>query len=178
MAELATIARPYAEAVFRVAQKSGKLTAWSKWLCAFAHAASYPALLKLAANPKVKLAQISELLVGVVPPLDKQAENFVHIVLEAKRLEVVPAIAKQFDALKSVHEGVADAFIESAFALDKEALDSLVSALKRRFGKDLVPHVKIEPALIGGVRVTVGDEVLDTSVRAQLAKMQTTLTSQ
>ncbi len=176
MAELATIARPYAEATFQIAQKNGKLTAWSKWLHALVHAARHPDLLRLAANPKIKEAQVIELLLSVVPPLDKHAENFVHVLVAAKRLEAVPAIAQQFETLKNAHGGVADALIESAFAIDKDALITLTQALKRRFGQDLVAHVKIEPALIGGMRVTVGDEVLDTSVQAQLAKMQTALT--
>jgi F-type H+-transporting ATPase subunit delta len=97
------------------------------------------------------------------------------MLVDNHRLPLLPEIATQFDALKNAHEGAADAQIVSAFPLEGQALDELVAALERKFKCKLKPTVAVDSSLIGGVRVTVGDEVLDTSVRARLARMQTAL---
>jgi F-type H+-transporting ATPase subunit delta len=89
----------------------------------------------------------------------------------------MPEVAVQFDELKNAREGAADALIVSAFPLEGEQLNDLVASLERKFQRKLKATVEIDPSLIGGVRVTVGDEVLDTSVRARLASMQTALTA-
>jgi len=180
MAELATIARPYAEALFRVAE-AGDIAAWSTFVEELAQVARLPELLSVATSPKVGREQISDLLLSAVKsPLAKdnaQAKNFVHMLVDNHRLPLMPEIATQFDELKNVREGAADALIVSAFPLEGEQLNDLVASLERKFKRKLKPAVEIDPSLIGGVRVTVGDEVLDTSVRARLASMQTALTA-
>lgn len=180
MAELATLARPYAEALFQVAQGSD-LAAWSSRLQQLAQMASLPEVRALAANPKIEHEQIYELLLsGLALPADESAEqikNFVRIITGAHRLQVLNEIAAQFEALKNASEGAADALIASAFALEGEALSSLILALERKFGCKLKPHVTVDPALIGGICVTVGDKVHDTSVRTRLAQMRSVLTA-
>jgi F-type H+-transporting ATPase subunit delta len=179
MAELATIARPYAEALFRVAE-AGDLAAWSNFVEELAQVARLPELLSVATSPKVSREQVSDLLlIAVKSPLkdDAQAKNFVHMLVDNHRLPLMPEIATQFDVLKNAREGAADALIVSAFPLEGEQLNDLVASLERKFQRKLKATVEIDPSLIGGVRVTVGDEVLDTSVRARLASMQTALTA-
>lgn len=177
MAELATIARPYAEALFDVA-KTGDLSQWSDYVNELAAFAAQPELLSVAGNPKVSREQLYTLIVSLSKsPLasDAHAQNFVRAVLENHRLDVLPEVAVQFDALKNAQEGAADVVIDSAFPLDGQPLAELVTTLERKFGRKLKPHVNVDASLIGGVRVTVGDEVLDTSVRARLAQMQVAL---
>ncbi|UAW64164.1 F0F1 ATP synthase subunit delta [Mycoavidus sp. HKI] len=180
MAELATLARPYAEALFQVAQGSD-LAAWSGWLQQLAHIASLPEVHAVVTNPKIERAQIYELLLsGVTLPAAEQAgqlKNLVQILTDMHRLHVLNEIATQFDALKNASEGAADALITSAFELEGEALSTLLVALERKFGCKLKPHVTIDPALIGGICVTVGDKVHDTSVRTRLAQMRSALTA-
>jgi F-type H+-transporting ATPase subunit delta len=179
MAELATIARPYAEALFAVAQ-TGDVNAWSALVQELAQFASLPEVESIATSPKVSRAQVVELvLVAVQSPLkdDAQAKNFVQMLVDNHRLPLLPDIATQFDALKNAHEGAADAVIVSAFPLEGQQLNDLVATLERKFKCKLKPTVQVDASLIGGVRVTVGDEVLDTSVRARLASMQTALTA-
>jgi F-type H+-transporting ATPase subunit delta len=177
MAELATIARPYAEALFRVA-KSGNLAAWSDLVSEMAQVASHPDVKEFAGNPKVSDQQVSEtfrsLLKSNVGP---EAKNFISMLAENGRLALLPEIAEQFHALKNAQEGAADAEITSAFEMSDAQVKDLVTTLEKKFGRKLNPSVKVDPSLIGGVRVAVGDEVLDTSVRAKLQKMHTALTS-
>jgi len=179
MAELATIARPYAEALFRVAE-AGDLAAWSNFVEELAQVARLPELLSVATSPKVSRDQVSDLLLSAVQsPLkdSSQARNFVHMLVDNHRLPLMNEIAVQFDELKNAREGAADALIVSAFPLEGDQLNDLVASLERKFQRKLKPTVEIDPSLIGGVRVTVGDEVLDTSVRARLASMQTALSA-
>lgn len=177
MAELATIARPYAEAAFRVA-KGGNLAAWSDALSEMAQLAKLPVVQEFAGNPKLSDQQIIEtfqsLLKSNVTP---EVKNFVAMLVENGRLVLLPEIAEQFHALKNAQEGAADAEITSAFEMSDAQVKDLVVTLEKKFGRKLNPLVKLDPALIGGVRVLVGDEVLDLSVRAKLQQMQAALTA-
>jgi len=179
MAELATIARPYAQALFGVAQQENA-DGWAAFIAELAQVGALPEVLSVATSPKVSHAQVIDLLLSVVQsPLKASAEakNFVQMLVDNHRLELLPEIHAQFDALKNAREGAADALIVSAFPLEGAQLGDLVANLERRFARKLKPTVEVDPSLIGGVRVTVGDEVLDTSVRARLAGMQVALTA-
>jgi F-type H+-transporting ATPase subunit delta len=175
MAELATIARPYAEALFQVAQK-GDLEAVAAQLGELAQIAAEPRLREFSDNPKVTTEQVFGVVSGVVTtPLNEQVRNFLRVLLDNGRLNVLPEIVVQFVTLKNSRAGVLDATVESPFPLDATALAELNAVLERRFGRKLNPMVKLAPELIGGIRVTVGDEVLDTSVRARLEQMKVAL---
>jgi F-type H+-transporting ATPase subunit delta len=179
MAELATVARPYAEALFRVAE-SGDLGAWSTLVQELAQVAQLPEVRSLTTNPLVSRTQLTELLCGAVrSPLagDAQARNFVQLLVENHRIASLPEVAEQFEALKNAREGASDALITSAYPLDDAQLADLVAGLERKFQRKLKPAVVVDAALIGGVCVKIGDEVLDTSVRARLDNMRTTLTA-
>lgn len=177
MAEIATIARPYAEALFRVAQ-GGNLQAWSDLVSEMAQVAAVPELTALAANPRVTDAQVSETFMSVLKsPLNAEAKNFIQALIENGRLSALPEIGAQFQTLKNAQQGSADAEIVSAFALTDAQVEELVNSLQKKFGRKLNPTVTVDQSLIGGVRVVVGDEVLDTSVRAKLQQMQIALAS-
>lgn len=175
MAELATIARPYAEALFRVAQ-SGNLAAWSGLVSEMAQIAAHPDFQALAGNPKLSDQQVADTLLGLLKtPASAEAKNFVAMLAENGRLALLPEIGAQFRELKNAQEGAADAQITSAFALTDAQVQELVTALEKKFGRKLNPSVTVDDSLIGGVRVVVGDEVLDTSVRAKLQQMHVAL---
>jgi F-type H+-transporting ATPase subunit delta len=177
MAELATIARPYAEALYRVA-KSGNLSAWSELVAEMAQAAAHPDVVALAHNPKVSAAQTAEAFLSVLKsPVTEEAKNFVNALTEYDRLTVLPEIAFQFHALKNADAGAADAEITSAFELSPAQVSDLAATLEKKFGRKLHPTVTVDSSLIGGVRVVVGDQVLDTSVRAKLQQMHNALTA-
>ncbi|MBU3558072.1 F0F1 ATP synthase subunit delta [Polynucleobacter sp. Nonnen-W13] len=176
MAELATIARPYAEALFQ-STKAAELATCLEQLNELAQLASLPEVAALSNNPKVSADDLSKLLSGMVKTkLDGKIASFLSLVNQNHRLSAIPEIAKQFEAMKNKSEGAAEVMITSAFPLEGSALNDLLSSLKKRFGgKELRPTIQVDPALIGGVRIQVGDEVMDSSVKAQLAQMQASL---
>jgi len=175
MAELATIARPYAEALFRVAisQGAADLSAWSTLVAEMAQVAALPDVKALADNPKVSNQLMVDTLVSILKSaVNPEAKNFIAMLVENGRVHLLPEIGAQFHALKNAQEGAADAQITSAFELSSPQVNALLAVLENKFGRKLHPFVSVDPSLIGGVRVIVGDEVLDTSVRAKLQRMQ------
>ncbi|MBC7501217.1 MAG: F0F1 ATP synthase subunit delta [Herminiimonas sp.] len=177
MAEIATLARPYAEALFRVA-KTGNLTAWSDLVSEMAHVAAHPDVQALSHNPNVPDQQLVATFVALLKsPVNDEARNFISMLVENDRLTVLPEIGQQFHVLKNAQEGAADAEITSAFEMTESQLSELIGTLEKKFGRKLNPSVTVDNSLIGGVRVVVGDEVLDTSVRAKLQQMHVALTT-
>ena len=175
MAELATVARPYAEALFRVA-KSGNLAAWSDLVSEMAHVAAHPDVQALSHNPNVPEQQVAATFLALLKsPLTDEAKNFVGMLVENGRLSLLPEIGAQFHVLKNAQEGAADAEITSAFEISDAQVKELIATLEKKFGRKLNPSVAVDNSLIGGVRVVVGDEVLDTSVRAKLQQMHVAL---
>ncbi len=176
MAELATIARPYAEALFEAA--GGASAGLVDPLAALGAVATDPLVLQFADNPKVDAAEVADLMLGAAGAgLDTRIANLLRAVIDNGRLAALPEIAAQFKALVNAGSGSSDAVIHSAFAIDGAVLAGVVDKLEQRFGRKLNARVEIEPALIGGIRVVVGDEVLDTSVRARLEQMKIALTA-
>ncbi|MBX7228093.1 MAG: F0F1 ATP synthase subunit delta [Burkholderiaceae bacterium] len=177
MAELSTIARPYAEALF-AAVKDGDLNAALLEVETLAVIAAHPQVRALALSPTVDDAHLIEVMqAGVKSPLSSHAQHFLNTLVRNNRVVALPEIARQFRTLKNASEGQADAVIESAFPMTQAQLDELLGALEKKFGIKLKASVSVNSALIGGVKVTVGDEVLDSSVQAQLEQMRIALTA-
>lgn len=179
MAELATIARPYAEALFKHCSQSGSdLGATVAWVEELAAIAADPQLRQLADNPKVNAEQVLGVIAGVArSALPDAARNFLRVILENGRLDALPEMAVQFRGLVNRLSGTSDAIVYSAFPMDEAALAELAGTLEKRFGRKLSLSVKIDESLIGGVRVVVGDEVFDTSIKARLEQMKAALTA-
>ena len=176
MAELTTIARPYAEAAFRLARDEKALPAWSAMLQLVASVAADPRMAAALDNPQLTSSDKEVLLLSVCgDKLDPLARNFVRVLVEADRVAVLPQIGALFEALKDAAEGLARARIDSAFALSEAQVTELKTALEAHFGKKIDATVHVDPTLIGGARITVGDTVIDGTVEAQLANMATRL---
>ena len=176
MAELATIARPYAEALFKACRTDLAVTA--AWLDELAAVAANEQLRQFADSPKTQPDQVFSLMTGVLKSsLPIMAQNFLRTVIDNGRLAALPEIAEQFRALKNAQQGTFDAHVFSAFPIEPAALADLSGVLEKRFGRKLNLQVELEPELIGGIRVVVGDEVLDTSVKARLEQMKVALTA-
>ncbi|MBI5718597.1 MAG: F0F1 ATP synthase subunit delta [Burkholderiales bacterium] len=177
MAELATIARPYAEALFKAAAADG--TKLKEQMSALAALAGDAGLRQFSDNPKVAATQVFDLVAGVAKhqglALDAKVGNLLRAVLDNGRLAALPEIAAQFVSLVNAQSGVSDAVVESAFPIEGAQLANVVATLEKRFKRKLNAKVELKPELIGGIRVIVGDEVLDTSVRARLEQMQLAL---
>ena len=180
MAELATIARPYAEALFKAcaASAGADLNGAVVWADELAAIAANPQLRQLADNPKVTADQVFAVFTEVArSALPDMAQNFLRTVIDNGRLDALPEVAAQFRALVNRRNGSSDAVVYSAFPMDSAALSEVSAALEKRFGRKLNLAVQLDESLIGGIRVVVGDEVLDTSVKARLEQMKAALTA-
>jgi F-type H+-transporting ATPase subunit delta len=177
MAELATIARPYAEALFK-AVAPAEAAAVAGQVEALAGVAAHPQLLEFAADPRVSATQVHDLVVALVeqPAPGEAVRNLLRTVIDNGRLAALGEVAAQYRALVNARGGVSDAVIQSAFPIEPAQLAEVVATLEQRFGRKLSARVDVDPTLIGGIRVVVGDEVLDTSVKARLQKMKVALT--
>jgi F-type H+-transporting ATPase subunit delta len=177
MAEIATIARPYAEALFR----TGGGATLAAEVQAMAAVASDADMRQFADNPKAVALQIfnviSDVLARKSVVLGSAAQNFLRTVIDNGRLSALPEIASQFQQLVNASSGVSDATVYSAFPIDDGQLSDVVASLEKRFARKLKAIVQVDPELIGGIRVVVGDEVLDTSVKARLEQMRVALTA-
>ena len=177
MAELATIARPYADALFK-ATPEAEQAAWVEQVRALAVVAADAQLREFADNPRVTQEQVFGVVTGAAKVvLAPVVANFLRTVLENGRLAALPLMAQQFQTHVSAHQGVSEALIVSAFPINADQVADIQGSLEKRFGRKLKSSVEVDPELIGGVRVVVGDEVLDTSVRARLERMKTQLTA-
>ena len=178
MAEPSTVARPYAEAAFRLADEAGALAKWSEMLGALALVASDARVRAAAADPNLGHEQVAGLFIAILAGrLSAEAENFVRVLAQNGRLELLPEMREQFEALKNQREGVLEAEVHSAFELTETQVADLVQRLEKKTGRKVRTQVRIDKELIGGVRVILGDKVIDGSARAQLAALETALKS-
>ena len=172
MAELTTIARPYAEAAFSIARDQNALPVWSQMLKLASSVVGDARGADALDNPKLDAAAKESLLLSICGDgLNAEGRNFVRLLVEADRIALMPAIASLFQALKDEADGVAKATIESAFELSPEDLADLTIALERRFKRKVEATVVVNPELIGGARITVGDNVIDGTVQERLRAM-------
>ena len=176
MAEPSTVARPYAEAAFRLADAAGGLARWSDMLAALAQVAGDARVRGAIADPNLSDAKVAGVFISILAgKLDGQAENFVRVLAENDRLALLPDIRSQFEALKNEREGVVEAEVLSAFELTQDQVADLVARLERKTGRKVRVRVSLDRELIGGIKVVLGDKVIDGSARAQLGALETAL---
>jgi F-type H+-transporting ATPase subunit delta len=176
MAETATIARPYAQAVFSLADKAGSSGKWLEMLATMAQVAAHPDMRACIGNPNLGAKQLYDLFVALCKQdFPAEARNFVRVLIANGRLGLLPEIYAQFAELKNERDGVLEAEIRSAFPLENAQITALVADVSRRFKRRVQPRVTVDKDLIGGVHIKVGDEVIDGSVRGKLESMATAL---
>jgi F-type H+-transporting ATPase subunit delta len=176
VAEPSTIARPYAEAAFRLADAQGKLADWSTALANLAAVAADSRVGAAIGDPQHSAASVAGLFISVLAgKLTGEMENFVRVLAENGRLEVLGEIRTQYEALKNEREGVVMAEVYSAFEMDTAQLADLVARLEKKTGRKVSARISVDKSLIGGVKIVIGDKVIDGSARAQLAALETAL---
>ena len=176
MAELATLARPYANAVFDIAKKDGELDQWSRMLALLAAATDHDAVQTLLAAPDVEEEQKAQRLVGICgDDMNDRGKRFVHVLAGNKRLPLLAEIQSQFETLRADEQSTLDVEVTSAFALSQAELDGMKAALGKRFEKDIIMSSTVDASLIGGAVIRAGDTVIDGSVRGKLAKLAETI---
>jgi F-type H+-transporting ATPase subunit delta len=176
MAEPSTIARPYAEAAFRLADAQGKLAEWSVALANLAAVAADVRVRAAIGDPNLLAPRIAGLIISILGgKLSGEAENFVRVLADNRRLELLPEIRAQYAARRNEREGVIEADVFSAFELDGAQLADLVAHLESKTGRKVRARVRMDKELIGGIKVVLGDKVIDGSVRAQLGALENAL---
>lgn len=167
--EASTIARPYAEAVFKRALESDKLDLWSEMLELLAAIVRDPQLSGMIANPKFDRERLTELMLDIGGGrLTDEGQNLVKLLIANERLIVVPEIAKQFEAMKAEQQGAIEVHVTAAFEIKPAQEQQINDALSKRLGREVRITSDVDPELIGGMRIRAGDMVIDGSVTAQL----------
>jgi len=170
MAELSTLARPYAEAVMQLAHADGNFDAWSETLNFLTALVQDSEITAVIANPRVSKETLSHILLDVCEEgqLGQMGINLVKMLLKNGRLQAVPHIATQYEKLKAQQQGSINVELISAYETSVEQQQALEAALRNRFGKNVTMNLFINPALLGGWIVRAGDQVIDMSVRGRL----------
>ena len=176
MAEITTIARPYAEALAGLAKDGNSWTTWSDMLTLANAVVGDAQVADLIGNPAVSAERIVEVVKAVCgDKLNAEGMNFLHALAENKRFAALPEICRLFEEMKAAQEGVLEALVTTAFELTADQLAGLMAKLEAKFGHKISVSQKVDNALIGGVVIQVGDEVLDASVRGRLGELAATL---
>ena len=171
MAEMLTIARPYAEAAFKLAREGNALPSWSDALARLAAVAHSAAARDLIGNPRFTDTQVATLVADVAGELSAEQRNFVQLLASNERLNALAEICGHFESLRNAHEGVIDARVSYAYPLSDAQVAEVVATLEAKYARKVKVSVAVDPDLIGGISIRIGDEVLDTSVRGKLAQL-------
>ncbi|MDX1594018.1 MAG: F0F1 ATP synthase subunit delta [Gammaproteobacteria bacterium] len=172
MAELSTVARPYAQAVFELAEAQGNLAAWSDMLAAATMVAADEAARRLLSSPGVSREQVADLFIEVCgDALDENGRNLIRVLAENRRLTLLEEIGAQYATLRAEAEKTVEAQVISAFELSEAQQEKLADALKRHLGRDVRLTCEIDKTLIGGAVIHAGDLVIDGSAQGRLNRL-------
>lgn len=178
MAEAITVARPYAEAVFKLAQEKGTLSLWSELLQLVTAVVSQEQIKALIDNPQISAGKLREIILDICgKKLSGEGERLVSLLIENGRLNILPQLRDLYDRLRAQHESVLEAKIISAFSLKPTQVDELVSVLEEKFQRKVNAQVSVNNELIGGVKIGIGDQVIDSSIYGKLEAMAAALKS-
>ena len=178
MAEVSTIARPYASAIFKIAKDNKELANWSDFLSLLSAVISDETMGAYLQDAKVFDTDREKILTDLTKnQMVKHGENLIKLLIENKRLMVLPAIASHYEELQSVEEGAIEAQIIVAEKPDAKIINNLVSSLEKKFNKKIESNVVVDKSIIGGTKIIVGDSVIDASVKGQLNSLAYTLKS-
>lgn len=178
MAEISTLARPYAQAIFNLANANNTLKAWSDTLALLSEVATNDAMIEIINNPDVSSEQAVSLFTDICKDnLDEQGTNLVKLAAENDRLEIFPYIAQSFEAMRAEEEGSIEAQVTSAYAVNATQKKSIAASLKKKLGREVTIKTITDKSLLGGVIIRAGDIVIDGSVKTQLEKITHSLLS-
>ncbi|MCE8035246.1 F0F1 ATP synthase subunit delta [Billgrantia tianxiuensis] len=178
MAELSTVARPYARAAFEFARDHQALESWSDWLGKLGAVVAVRDVQKLLASPSLTTERKVELIVELAEvELDEASRRFLDTLGESGRLATLSAIAEHFEQLRAEHEKRIEVVVVSAYELDDKQQNKLAGALKKRLNREISITTQVDPKLIGGAILRAGDTVIDGSVRGRLNRLSEALTA-
>ena len=178
MAELTTLARPYAKAAFQSALDDSALDSWSSMLTTAAAVSSEQSVIGLLTDPALSTDSMADAFIELLgDELITKGQNLIRLLAENKRLILLPAISSLFHILKANQEKSIDVEITTAFEVSSETLNNLVQGLKDRLAREINLGTSVDSSLIGGAVVRAGDTVIDSSVRGKLVKLVESMNS-
>ncbi len=178
MAELTTLARPYAKAAFEYAKAANSLQFWFEALEVTAAAADQAQVKKALGTSTLSAEQKASLFVGLCgEQADDKVKNFIRTLASNKRLALLPYIRDLFAKMKAQQEKTIDVEVTAAFELPVDLINKLAQSLSAKLNRSVNLHSSIDASLLGGVVIRTGDMVIDGSVRGRLAKLAEALKS-
>ena len=172
MANLSHIARPYALAAFECAREKEQLNEWKAYLASASYMAQQPSIVRILANPQILTSQLFELFQNVLASqLDTERKNFLHLLAQNKRLMVLPEVAEAFNSYYAQLEKVSKVRVVTAIDVKEDFRQKLADALKKRIKRDVTLHCEIDPSILGGAVIHIGDNVIDGSIRGKLTRL-------
>lgn len=171
MSEANTIARPYVQAAFEVAQKQSDLKGWSAVMQVLTELMANEEIQAVVSSPSFKSSQVEELMLQLAGTLNKEQSNFIRILAQSGRLMVAAEIAQMFEELRAEAEKSAQITVSSAFALNGEQQKKIAAALKARLGTEVKLSCTVDKTLLGGIVIRIGDKVIDGSANTRLAEL-------
>jgi len=176
MAELTTVARPYANAVFAMAKRDKQLSQWSRALDVLAATAADPRVHQLIESPEMANSVKAQKLIELCgDELDDRGRRLVRVLAENDRLDIFAAVAEQFELLKAEEERILDVEVISAHPLTGAEEETLRQSLRTKYEREVALASRVDPALIGGAIIRAGDTVIDGSVKGKLDKLAESL---
>ena len=176
MADLTTAARPYAKAVFDIANETSELDSWGDALTNLANVVADTHISELLSNPETSKQAKGETLIQILgDSLNDKQKNLVKLMAENGRLQLMPDVLAQFEVARAKAENKIEAEVVSAFELTAEQADDLVKTLKNKLGCDITLTTTIDESLIGGVIIKAGDTIIDASMKSQLDSLALSL---
>ncbi len=176
MADFTTAARPYANAVYDIANETATLGSWSDALANLANVVNDAQMSELLNNPEMGKEQKGELLIKVLADkLNEQQQNLVKLMAENGRLVIMQDVQEQFEVTRAKAENKVEAEVVSAFELSAQQTDELINTLKNKLGCDITLTTTVDESLIGGVVIKAGDTIIDASMKSQLDSLALSL---
>lgn len=179
MANLSSIARPYALAAFECARDKMQLATWKAFLELAATIAKQSSVVKVLANPQVSSTKLFDLFHDVLTSLievDKERKNFLLLLTQNRRLNVLPEISDLFNTYYAALEKMSQVRVVTAVDAEQGFRDKLAQALSKRIQREVTLHCEVDPNIIGGAVIHIGDRVIDGSVRGKLSRLLQSLT--
>jgi F-type H+-transporting ATPase subunit delta len=172
MSELATLARPYAVAVYKRAKETDSTGKWSETLAFLAALLQDERIARAAANPRTSKAEFAKAFLGLCQGhLDGEGENYVRLLVENRRLGLVASISEQFERYRAEEEGFVAVEVRTAYRLEDDEIEKISQVLRKATGREPRLNIWIDEDLIGGVLIKAGDRVIDATVRGQIQRL-------
>ncbi len=172
MSELATLARPYAQAIFDLSEDKNSLDKWADQLAFLSAVVSDLLFIRTLHNPRIGKSRLDELMTSIAADrLSNEGHNLIKLLIRNRRVGLLPQIAEIFEFLRAEREGYIETNVRSAYSLSDQELKALTEALSIRFNKSIKMRIYEDRSLIGGVHIRAGDKVIDGSIKGQLQNL-------